>query len=511
MQIRRGSRVTVSAMKLLEPALVVTSLSMLSQLIGFIRTALIAAIFGTSITVDAYYLALLVPTYVTTVTAGLLQAGFVPSYVGMRTSAPDDAVAFRTAIFWALVGISGCMGLGFALYAGVLIPRTASVADAKVVEIAIVAAPILASVLVWNVISDFLGLLLNCHGRFAAPAAAPAANAALSSLALVWGNADIVALTASLLLGAIAQTCIVVADLLANRIGFPARKLRLIWALKRFGGLAGPVIPGILFSATTVWLIHVAAASLGPGDLSIFSYGWRLYGVPTQVFILSLSTILLPNFSRLVAERSYFHLATILFLLAKATLLGSLCVLTVVYLFGSTYIEMLLGRGQFDRGDAETVSEVLLGMLAGLFFFTYGTFLSRLLVAQHRTVTVSCSSLIVLVVVVGTLDLWTSRWGVAGIAYALSAGYLVSAFFMQIVVAREISFVLRPGRSMIYLLQSTFVMLASGAAGMLMERVNKDEYVGAVLGGISIAVVCGVLVWLFGLLPVAKARALKRI
>ena len=83
---------------------------------------------------------------------------------------------------------------------------------------------------------------------------------------------------------------------------------------------------------------------------------------------------------------------------------------------------MVLGWGQFSKSDASAVNAALLGFLASLSFFAYGTFLSRLLVAQHKPGVLSISSLITLAVVSDStiaLPHWADAIGVIGVTMTL--------------------------------------------------------------------------------------------
>src|SRR5262245_38738180 len=77
---------------MLHAARTVVVFGIVSQLAGFAKVLIVAAYFGAGAQLDAYYLGLIVPTFLTGLSIGLLQSSFVPIYVAARTR-NDEAAA----------------------------------------------------------------------------------------------------------------------------------------------------------------------------------------------------------------------------------------------------------------------------------------------------------------------------------------------------------------------------------------------------------------------------------
>jgi putative peptidoglycan lipid II flippase len=491
----------LSHSKFWKSAAVVSVLSAASMVAGFARTAVIAAKFGASSPVDAYYLALIIPVYVTTLLASLLQVSFLPFYSRSLVSDRSKADKIRSTVFWVLAGSASCLAALFAEFAPVALPLIS--ADNVVVGgLAISIAPMIAATFLTNLLADYFGFILNGHKRFAIAAAAPALNAIVSSFALFLSNNTPFALAETLVLGALVQLLLNAMALFVIRAGFSLKDFRFTEVFNPLSRLIAPALPGVAFSATSLAILNASAARLGPGALSVFGYAWRLYSVPSQVFVLSIGTILLPHFSQLVEVNDRRRLNEDLVLLAKIAWLGSLLVLAACYLYGDTLIYAVLGWGHFSRGDASSVNLALLGFLLSLFFFSYGTFLARLLAAQYKNLFVSASSLITLAVIVTCAFSFQGWHSLLRVSLSLSFGYAAATVFMQVCVSRFLSIDIRWLELILFGGKSLVAIGVAAAASVSISLLAENPYIVAALGASTITLVLLLLSIAFGLIEV---------
>ena len=124
-------------MNLLRALATVSSMTLLSRVLGFIRDAIIARVFGAGILTDAFFVAFRLPNLLRRMFAeGAFSQAFVPLLAGTRATEGDvvtqrliDAVA--TVLLWALVvtsliGVVGAPVLVWLLGSGLPLrrPRT---------------------------------------------------------------------------------------------------------------------------------------------------------------------------------------------------------------------------------------------------------------------------------------------------------------------------------------------------------------------------------------------------
>ena len=82
--------VASSLRRLVRPALAISAITLLSQLLSAVVQVLIAALFGARVELDAYFAALTLPTYFSAVLLGGLSYVFVPLFVEHRTTGSEE-------------------------------------------------------------------------------------------------------------------------------------------------------------------------------------------------------------------------------------------------------------------------------------------------------------------------------------------------------------------------------------------------------------------------------------
>ena len=411
---------------------VVTLITILAQVAAFVRTAIMAYIFGASSVVDAYNLALVVPVMVAGIVGGWIQSGFVGRYMERLAQSDDAAAKFRTAIWQLLVLIGATLALAMvasrSLIAGTLVPAS-TVTTLQLTEAAIVIA---AWSLPLTVVSDYMGLVLNCHGRFAADAAAPVLNAVVSAGALwLWPTRDMHALVMSLLLGGAVQLCTLLVAMRRARLGFVWERLRLDGDVRATLKLALPIMPAVVFSNGTTMIIQMTCARLGEGAVAIYGYASRLHGAATQVLIIGISTVLLPRFAALLARNESGEIVRLLWRIGRASLMICVFVAAGVWVLGTPVVLTLLGRGHFDHALGERVGEAWLLLTLSLFPFGLATFFAKLYQAKLRPQLLSMSSLVALIATVASCLLGYRLSGLSAVLLTpLIAQICVLTFFL---------------------------------------------------------------------------------
>jgi putative peptidoglycan lipid II flippase len=468
---------------MLAAARTVVAFGILLQFAGFARMLLIADYFGAGALLDAYYLGLIIPTFLTAVSAGTVQTAFVPAYVAAKARS-DESTARALAnvtLTWVVVGLSAVSLVLIGLHGAVVTlltrggdPETYAALQATFVLL-VCSGPL-------NALADAAALLLNGEGRFAAAACAPLANVLASVIVLVAFRAHgIDALAWSLIAGLLVQGLVV---LIAVRVagirlrpqltlaGAPARLLRGVALPMLFSVAIGNILPAF---------IQMFSARAGTGAISAMGYASRLHNSLVQAVVLSVSVVLLPHFARLVAEGKDAELRITLQRLFAATLLFAVAAIALVAAGGVPAIRLLLEHGRFTSANALLVASVWLALTLGLLATTWNVFLVRLLQAQQRVWTILglSGALVLAGVVLGYLFL---RWGVVGVALANSVAYTLAVWLCHRRVGRILGRLLGPAAWRFALL-AIATNLAAYAAAVGWGRLTADLGPVAVLSG----------------------------
>ncbi|MEA2944029.1 MAG: putative peptidoglycan lipid flippase [Bradyrhizobium sp.] len=349
------------------------------QVAAFLRTAIIAAVLGTSLDVDAYNLGLIAPSFISTVIGSWLQMGFIGRYTTLVTTGEVSlAAAYRVRMLAVVLGLA----LAFASLCFLFPERIMALfmPNGQTAMIASGAAALKISglILVPIMLGDFIALILNSHGRFFAAALAPLLNALVSILGLwLWPSLNLSALVWTLLLGSLAQCFVVIAALLRMHLSFPVRTSMAKAEVRVTLMLALPLLPAMMLGNSAAAIIQFRMAELGEGMVAIYGYASRLHNALAQVLVIGLSTVLLPHFAALWSRGEKEEIVVLFRRLARCTILVVAYLVVGIYLMGETATRILFERGVFDAKHAEQVSWFWVLLSLSLFPLAFGTFIAK--------------------------------------------------------------------------------------------------------------------------------------
>ena len=349
------------------------------QIAAFVRTAIIAAALGASPEVDAYNLGLVAPSFISTVIGSWLQMSFIGRYTSLVTTGEAGlAAAYRGRMLVLVVGCALIFaGLCFLLPERIMALFMPSGQTAMIASAA-AALRLSGLILVPVILSDFIALILNSHGRFFAAALAPLINALVSVLGLwLWASLNFSALVWTLLLGSLAQCVVVIAAVLRMRLSFPIETSVAKGEVRVTLVLALPLVPAMMLGNSATAIIQLRAAEIGEGVVAIYGYASRFHVALAQVLVIGLSTVLLPHFAALWSRGEKAEITILFRRLARCTILIVAYLIFGIYLMGETTVRILLERGAFDAQHTQQVSWLWALLSMSLFPFAFGTFIAK--------------------------------------------------------------------------------------------------------------------------------------
>jgi len=293
----------------------------LSRVTGLVRTAVLAAVIGTTALADGYNLANSTPNVIyDLMLGGVLAATLIPVIVE-RMEADDqrsiDAIA--TYVIAALVGVTV---LGIALSPLIIRAYTVFKDDPVAVDQQIsIAVPLLImfmpQVLLYGLDTLFTALL-NAKRRFAAPAFAPVLNNIVvicMLLAFHQVAGDDLSIetilddkTALYLLG-IGTTAGIVALVVVLLPAMKAAHIRIRPnfdhrnpALRSVVKLSGWMVGYVVANQVSLWLMKALVNGTGEGRASGFEYAWQFFQLPYGLIAVAVMTAFMPELSSLASR-----------------------------------------------------------------------------------------------------------------------------------------------------------------------------------------------------------------
>ncbi len=501
---RRGS---------LRAAGVVSSLILVSRLLGVVREQVFAALLGAGLHADAFQIGFRVPNLLRDLFAeGALSAAFVPTYARTREEGgPEAAQRLASRVFTLLAGLlAGLVLIGLVL-ADPLVAFLAPGFDAVPGkgELTVVLTRLMLPFLPLVSFAAVAMGMLNAEERYGIPAFAPAM---FNVVAIAWGgglwalgldlNQVVFGWALGVLLGGAAQFLIQVPAL--RQLGF---RFHPEWApadpgIRRIGALMGPATAGLAAVQVNIF-VNSIFASHEPGAVSWLSYAFRILYLPIGLFGVAAGTIVTTGLAKKAAAgdmeglrqtlRDALRMLSFLTIPATAGLL----------VLGVPIVRLLYQRGRFTAEDTQHTAAALACYGAGLLAYSAIKVLAPAFYALGRPrVPLLGSVLAVATNLVLNLALY-AQLGYRSVALGTSLGAIVNGLVLVVAFERSVGGLGRGG------LVSALIRMATAALLMAPAVYFAAGWVEAWLGvrGLVAQLAAAFLPIGVGLLAYAAAAA----
>lgn len=407
---------------MLRSSFIVAILSLTGSLVSFLNQLVIARLFGASIHMDAYLIAISVPMLVTGTLTSVLSYSMVPVLITYKLE-PTEYAEFSSLMFICLAGFSILIGLaGY-----VTTPLTIAVLGVNLPP-QVRSEAILMSRISWvsggvAVIVGYLGSMHNASKSFFVPLVAGILSCALMTIfCLIFGRAwGPVAITWGLLAGlALAIPILLTHKLCKLNISKSCFKFRKT-AVGYFS--QAPLVVLALFCFTVYQFIDAYwAPRLGPGNLAYLGYCQRiLVGLGTLI-VAGPSAVLMPHLSEAFVEGRHQELLVDTARAVRIVVIIAAPFALIFSILAVPVIELLFERGAFDVHATDGVSMVLPFMMVGMVAMLCVVIIFRALFAKGAILSaaflgVSCTT--AYFILAGVFSFLFGLRGI-GIAYSLS-------------------------------------------------------------------------------------------
>jgi putative peptidoglycan lipid II flippase len=410
--------------------LTVSSGTLASRLLGFLRDSMIAGLLGTGAVADAFLVAFqFINVARRLLTEGALNAALVPAWLRQRdTEGATAAAAFAGRV----LGTISAALLAATLLIGLLMPPIIAIlapgfAGEETFRLAVNDARLMLPYLAFAGPSTGLLALSTAQGRFVLPAFSPllfniALIAAMIALLLARAQAGVVApaLAATVGVAGLLQLLILAVGRHRETIATPLR-LSLDAEMRGFFARA---IPGMVASAGPQLLMVAGAiiASSSPSAVSWLYFANRLIELPLGIVGVAMGTVLIPELTRAVRagdSDAIAHAQSRALELAVGLALPALLGLIVL---SAPIVRLLFEHGAFTAADTEATSQALILLAFGLPAQVLAKALSPAFFAREDTLTPMLATLKGFVFAIAAAILFGHYFGVAGIAAALAFG-----------------------------------------------------------------------------------------
>ena len=361
-------------MNLLKALATVSSMTLISRILGFIRDLVIARVFGAGLFTDAFFVAFKIPNLLRRLFAeGAFSQAFVPilaEYKNRRgeqeTRVLVDHVAAALAAALFIATLIGVLAAPIIIY----VSAPGFTATPGKYELTVSLLRITFPYIFFISLTALAGGILNTYSRFSVPALTPVLlNLSFIGFAL-WGapyfDPPVAALAWAVFAGGVAQLAFQVPFLAKLKL-LPRFRLDLkdegMWRVLR---QMGPAVFGVSISQVSLLINVIFASFLVTGSVSWLYYADRLMEFPTGLLGVALGTILLPSLSRHYAERSAQQYSELLDWGLRLTLLLAAPAAAALALLAVPLVTTLFNYGAFTAADVFATRRAVIAYSVGL-------------------------------------------------------------------------------------------------------------------------------------------------
>lgn len=361
-------------MNLLRTLATVSSLTLLSRILGFIRDFVIARTFGAGALTDAFFVAFRIPNLLRRLFAeGAFSQAFVPllaEYRNRRDAAETKRMIDRVAtlLFVIVLGVAilGVIGAPALIY--VFAPGFA--ADAEKFAITVELARITFPYILFMALVALAAGILNTWSRFALPAITPTLlNVSFISMALFaapYFDPPVMALAWAVFLGGLLQLAVQIPAL--HRIGMLPRFdfAPHDTGVRRVLKLMAPAVLGVSVTQISLLVNSIFASFLVSGSVSWLYYAERLMEFPAGLLGVALGTVLLPSLSKAHSDAQPEEFSALLDWGLRLTFLLTLPAAIALALLSVPLISTMFQHGAFTAADVMQTRLALVAYSLGL-------------------------------------------------------------------------------------------------------------------------------------------------
>jgi putative peptidoglycan lipid II flippase len=430
-----------SALRKGRTAGVVGALMVLVSVVGYLREAALAARFGVSTTMDAYFGAIFIPNILYFVLiAGTVSPVLIPILLqeeaggdqAKRSETFSVVTTFSLSLLIVVVGFSLPLAR---LWLAWLFPGFSS----ATLNIAVHLVDIIFPAVFFLAVAGILTAVLNgCH-KFALASFAPvfASTSVIAAVLFARGDRAIYAVGVATAVGFLLQ-CLALVPAAAS-LGI---RYRLIFnfrhpAIRKLLRLGVPLFLYLAVANASSVMERNIASRLSAGAVSTLSYALRLFTVPANFMAAPLAIVAYPGFAREAARVRRGELGSqvsrifrlVIFLFLPVTIWTAINALIVT--------RLLYEHGRFLSADSLITARVLAIYSTGILPNAVAIVLLRCYFAVEDTVTPLLAEILALASFVLAAPILSRHFGIGGLVAARAATFFLVTGVLVYVLARR--------------------------------------------------------------------------
>jgi len=425
--------------KIFAAILTVGSLTFIVKLAATVKELFVAHRFGTSDTLDAFLIALVLPSFLSNVLAASFNPALIPTYVEVyeRAGKAEAQKLFANVMLLCMLFL-GAATMLLVIFTSPLLAMIASGFSAEKLALTRALYFALLPYLFVSGVSVIWSAILNARGRFALAAIAPIVTPVLTMTLLltVVKRWNIYAVVAGTVGGILLETLVLGWSLRRHGFSLLPRWHGMSAATKQVLQQYAPVIAGGLVMNCTTLVDQAMATTLGSGSVAVLNYANKIIAFTLGVATMALGAAVLPHFSRMAAAGDRAGIRHTLRTYSRLILAASSAVTIVFIALSEPLVRLLFQRGAFTAADTGVVAKTQIFYLLQVPFYVTSIMIVRLISSLKANRILLWGAVISLILKVALNYVFMQRFGVGGIALSTSVVYVISFGFLAAALGR---------------------------------------------------------------------------
>ena len=413
--------------KIFRAAVIVGLSTVVAKVGATFKELIVARTFGRGDALDAFLIAVLLPTFVLGLAATALESALIPSFIKTRQKeGPEGAQRLFSSVLLLSLLLLTTAGALLGLLAPYYLPYLGSGFSAAKLQLTRELLYALLPFIVFNGVTGCASAVLNAGENFVLPALTPLVTPLVTiffiqMLAPIWGAFT---LAMGTVVGSFIEASLLARALRAHGLRLSPRWSGLDPGLRSVLKQYAPMLAGgFLMSGTTV-VDQSMAAMLPTGSVAALNYGNKIVGVILTVGATGLGTATFPYLSKMIAENDWTGCRNTLKKYSLLVVSTTVPLALALMILSGPLVRLLFQRGAFSAADARLVSWVQICYAVQIPFNIWNRLFVRFLSAmRHNQVLMYICAISLILDVIFNLILM-KVWGVAGIALSTSLVYI---------------------------------------------------------------------------------------
>lgn len=428
--------------KIAKATVVLMMFTLLSKFLGFIRETVLVAVYGASLTADAYIIAIDIPTVLFATIGVALSTTFIPLYFEViKSEGEDSALKFANNTFNIVILISiilAMLGYVFAY------PLTKMFAMNFNNEKLIVATSF-TQIMIWGVVfiglSNIMTAWLQIKGKFQIPGMVGIAyNTIIITGIILSGKVNVRILPIAALLAMISQFLFQLP--FAYRNGY-RYKLIIDFKDKYFKKICFLILPvfiGVGVNQLNVIIDRSLASGFGDGIITILNSANKLNNFVMGLFITTIISVIYPKLSKLSSEDDTKRFSNTICKSVNSIIILIVPISVGAILLSEPIVRLVFERGKFTNHDTKLAAIALSYYSIGMLAFALREILNKIFYSLKDTKTPMKNATLTMIMNIILNLILIQFIGFKGLPLATSISAIVCVSLLFIDLKKKISY-----------------------------------------------------------------------